>query len=168
MPTSNSDRIGWAQKAADAYCKATRHQNLLEYVSDPSDGKEVIADLLCDLRHLADSMQVEWDQAGIRAAAHYSAELKDTDGFAMDPDPVVYVSVHGGIADVMAHGAVRIVQVDWDGFENEGDYNLIDAVDALDGLATLPDEGEMARWRATAIGNMAALIQRKAEEVEAE
>lgn len=167
MP-SNDERIGWAREAVDAYCKATRHRKLLEYVSDPSDGEEVIADLLCDLRHLADSMQVDWDQAGTRAAKHYSAELKDKDGFAMDPDAVVYVSVHGGLADVMTHGAARVVQVDWDGYENEGDYSLSDALDALDHLVTLPDEGEMARWRATAIGNMAALVQRKAEEVEAE
>jgi hypothetical protein len=167
MP-SNDERVGWARKAADAYCKATRHRELFEYISDPSDAEEVIADLLCDLRHLADSMQVDWNQAGTRAATHYSAELKDDDGFAMDPDPIVYVSVHGGIAEVMTHGAVRVVQIDWDGFENEGDYSLGDAVDALNDLATLPDEGDMAQWRATAIGNMAALVQRKAEEVEVE
>lgn len=167
MP-SNDERIGWAREAADAYCKATRQRKLVEYISDPSDGEEVIADLLCDLRHLADSMQVDWDQARTRAATHYSAELKDNDGFAMDPDPIVYVSVHGGIAEVLTHGAVRVVQVDWDGFENEGDYSLGDALSALDQLATLPDEGDMAGWRATAIGNMTALVQRKAEEVEAE
>lgn len=165
---SNDERIGWAREAADAYCKATRHQKLLEYISDPSDSEEVIADLLCDLRHLADSMLVDWNQAGTRAANHYSAELKDKDGFAIYPDPVVYVSVHGGIADVMTHGAARVVQVDWDGFENEGDYSLSDALDALDHLGTLPPEGEMARWRTTAIGNMAALVQHKAEEVEDE
>lgn len=168
MMPSNDERIGWAREAADAYCKATRHRKLFEYISDPSDGEEVIADLLCDLRHLADSMQVDWDQAGTRAATHYSAELKDKNGFAMDPDPVVYVSVHGGIADVLTHGAVRVVQVDWDGFESEGDYSLSDAVEVLDRLVTLPDEGDMARWRATAIGNMAALVQRRVEEVEAQ
>ena len=85
----------------------------------------------------------------------------------MDPDPAVYVSVHGGLAEVMTHGNVRVVHVDWDGFENEADYSLADAVGVLGCLVTLPDEGDMARWRATAIGNMAALIQRRAEEVEA-
>jgi hypothetical protein len=165
MP-SNEERIGWARDAADAYCKATRHQTLLEYTSDPSDSEEVVADLLCDLRHLADSLQVDWTQAGRRAARHYSAELKDVDGFAIDPDPIVYVSVHGGLAEIMTHGSVQVVEVDWDGFENEGDYSLSDAVDVLDRLVTLPDEGEMASWRATAIANMAALIQRTVEEVD--
>lgn len=166
MP-SNQERIGWAREAADAYCKATRHRTLLEYVSDPSDGEEVIADLLCDIRHLTDSLEIDWAQAGTRAARHYSAEIKDENGFAMDPDPFVYVSVHGGLAEVMTHGNVRVVHVDWDGFENEADYSFSDAVGVLDSLVTLPDEGDMARWRATAIGNMAALIQRRAEEVEA-
>lgn len=77
------------------------------------------------------------------------------------------MSVHGGVAEVMTHGSVRVVEVDWDGFENEGDYSLADAVGVLDRLVTLPEEGDMARWRATAIGNMAALVQRQAEEVEA-
>ncbi len=98
---------------------------------------------------------------------HYRAELEDENGFVTEPAHVVYVSVHGGVAEVMTHGSVRVVEVDWDGFENEGDYSLADAVGVLDRLVTLPDEGDMAGWRATAIGNMAALVQRKAEEVEA-
>jgi hypothetical protein len=165
MP-SNEERIGWARDAADAYCKATRHRTLLEHASDPSDSEEVVADLLCDLRHLADSLQVDWTQAGRRAARHYRAELRDADGFAMDPDPIVYVSVHGGLAEIMTHGTVQVVEVDWDGFENEGDYSLSDAVDVLDRLVTLPDAGEMASWRATAIASMASLIQRKVQEVD--
>jgi hypothetical protein len=166
MP-SNRERVGWARQAADAYCKATRHRTLSECVSEPSDGEEVIADLMCDLRHLADSLRVDWTQAGTRAARHYHAELEDENGFATESAPVVYVSVHGGVAEVMTHGSVRVVEVDWDGFENEGDYSLADAVGVLDRLITLPEEGDMARWRATAIGNMAALVQRKAEKVEA-
>jgi hypothetical protein len=154
MP-NNQERMGWAREAVEAYCKVTRHRELLEYVSDPSDGEEVIADLLFDLRHLADSLHVDWTLAATRAARHYGAELKDEDGFAMDPDPAVYVSVHDGLAEVMTHGNVRVVHVDWDGFENEADYSIADAVGVLDCLVTLPDEGDMARWRATAIGSMA-------------
>jgi hypothetical protein len=150
MP-NNRERVGWAGEA----------------VSEPSDGEEVIADLMCDLHHLADSLRVDWTQAGTRAARHYGAELEEN-GFSTEPDPVVYVSVHGGVAEVMTYGSVRVVEVDWDGFENEGDYSLADAVGVLDRLVTLPDEGDMARWRAMAIGNLATLVQRKAEEVEAD
>src|SRR3990170_2074350 len=98
MPT-NRERVGWAREAADAYCKATRHRTLVEYISEPSDGEEVIADLMCDLRHLADSLKVDWTQAVIRAASHYGAELEEEHGVATEPDPVVYVSVHGGVAE---------------------------------------------------------------------
>lgn len=86
MP-NHRERIGWAREAADAYCKATRHRTLNEYISEPSAGEEVITDLMCDLRHLADSLRIDWTQAGTRAARRNRAELEDERDFAAEPDP---------------------------------------------------------------------------------
>ncbi len=44
-------------------------------MADPENGEETIAELLCDLRHFADELGVEWPGVLDRAERYYAEEV---------------------------------------------------------------------------------------------
>ena len=68
MP-NNEERAEWAQASLDVYTKLTGLTK--------EDGLQTaIVDLIGDLRHLADSKGIDWDEVKARANDHYSAETE--------------------------------------------------------------------------------------------
>jgi hypothetical protein len=45
-------------------------------LGDPDNAEEAIAELICDLRHLADEHGLDWTQLGQRAERYYAEEAK--------------------------------------------------------------------------------------------
>lgn len=62
-------RAGWAARA------------LIGYVQHLDDGsltgelESVVSDLLADLRHLCDALNLDWDEMDVRARRNYVAEI---------------------------------------------------------------------------------------------
>ncbi len=63
----NDKRAAWAEKALDAFQKATR--------CEPGD--QALADLIADLRHWADREDICWDKAYAAGMEHYEEETAD-------------------------------------------------------------------------------------------
>lgn len=57
----NTDRAMWAREAVDAYAAATRNDPAEQRVEDAEALTEVLGDLLCDLRHLANMDGVDFE-----------------------------------------------------------------------------------------------------------
>lgn len=81
----------------------------------------------------------------------------------MSEHPTVYVTVSGGVADYVTEGAVNVVLVDWDAFEEGGlnDYTLNDLEQVKAKLTALPEVGEVEQWRYRALESIDDVIERK-------
>lgn len=66
MEPNNEDRAFWAQEAL----------HFFQQVTGADDG-DALADLLCDLMHLADRTPVAFADALRRATLHYEAEVEE-------------------------------------------------------------------------------------------
>ena len=66
---TNEDRAGWANTAVTAFAEAVRETDML----DEEKGL-VISDLLCDMMHLCDMEEIDWDRCVVRARGHYLEE----------------------------------------------------------------------------------------------
>lgn len=73
---TNEDRAGFADVAVDAYHLRTRHV-VGPDINDPEEWEEVMSDLLCDLRHLADVRGLDWNVLLARGVSHYMAEIDE-------------------------------------------------------------------------------------------
>ena len=62
----NEDRANWAQKSLALFSDLTGEDN----------PQEAISDLICDLHHLADREEVDWDLAMRCADGNYQDEAK--------------------------------------------------------------------------------------------
>ena len=71
--TASADRAKRAQLALLFYAQNTG-QDLL------AESTDVLADLLCDLRHWAEVVGLDFDVESARSASHYEAEQLDDDG----------------------------------------------------------------------------------------
>lgn len=102
MTTTNTDRAKRAQEALLLYALRTE-QNLLE------DTADVLADLLCDLRHWADVVGLDFDVESARSASHYEAEKLDHEQpklVAHDGTPLDPAAIHQALIDL----------IEWDAF----------------------------------------------------
>lgn len=69
----NIKRAEWAEKALRVFSKETG-------VNPDGDGYDLaIADLICDLRHLADRQKVSFKEIMKGVAMHYEAEIRHED-----------------------------------------------------------------------------------------
>ncbi|GAB5005044.1 MULTISPECIES: hypothetical protein [Mycobacterium] len=68
----NDTRAGWAARALIAYAKHLNEASLAEEL------ETVVGDLLGDLRHLCDALQVDWDIVANRSELYYLAEIAGT------------------------------------------------------------------------------------------
>lgn len=77
---TNEDRAVWAHQALISYGRLTRHDaGDLAAIRDqePEVIEEVVGDLLSDLRHLADALQIDFDEINAGARRNYQEELDD-------------------------------------------------------------------------------------------
>ncbi len=72
---NNEDRAGYAHEAAMAFAHLTgqAHGGVL----DNADMAEVLGDLLCNLHHLADVEELDWERLVERGEMHHSAEVDE-------------------------------------------------------------------------------------------
>lgn len=76
---TNHERAKWAQKALDAFAEACRMVG--------EDTEIVISDLLCDMMHLCNFEQINWNACIDRASGHYKEELEfENDGLEPEED----------------------------------------------------------------------------------
>lgn len=75
-PSANRRRRDRAAQAIAAYGEAEPISGARTApVADPENGAGAIAELLCDLRHLADDLGIEWAGLLGRAERYYAEEL---------------------------------------------------------------------------------------------
>lgn len=77
----NRDRIGWAEVALDAFAEETFSKDFATAFDD-GEGDDVIADLLCNLRHLAKARGLDFADLDRRGAANF--EHEDAPDYAGD------------------------------------------------------------------------------------
>lgn len=65
---TNTDRAMWAQAAVTTFAEITRMDSAGE------DDETIMADLLADLMHLAESKDIDWAATLERATGHYEYE----------------------------------------------------------------------------------------------
>jgi len=65
----NEDRASWARAALGAFMGETYQ----------TDQIEALGDLVCDLRHLADRLGMDWYKVLDGAGLHYTYETLETD-----------------------------------------------------------------------------------------
>lgn len=63
---TNEKRAEWADKAVEAFAKATRMEEEDDFI--------VLTDLLCDLMHWCDQRGISWDKAVGAGRSHYEFE----------------------------------------------------------------------------------------------
>ena len=66
---TNYDRAEWASLAVKDHACRTNSQD--------EDAQTKLSDLLCNLRHFADVIGIDWDSAIERASMHYEAEAEN-------------------------------------------------------------------------------------------
>lgn len=79
---TNADRAGWAQAAAEAYASETRFDPREQVIvngddDDKDHASEVIGDLLGDLRHLCDTLGLDFDTLSETGAMHHAEEVAE-------------------------------------------------------------------------------------------
>lgn len=73
---TNEDRAHWALEAANTYAQLTRTNAAGVSEADTDYAEEVIADLLCDLRHLSKRLGVDFETLDLRADINFNAEVE--------------------------------------------------------------------------------------------
>lgn len=79
---TNADRADWARVGVHAYAEETRHDPREQTVSgeteeDRDHAEEVISDLLCDMRHLADVLGINFQEVLGRSLRDYTQDVAE-------------------------------------------------------------------------------------------